>query len=50
MPDEPEKTSKQVEQDLADIEARSKALEEDLAQAEEKHPPKPDHASDGGVI
>ena len=50
MPDETEKTPKDVERELADIEERAKTLEEDLAQAEQKHPPKPDHANDGGVI
>jgi len=50
MPDEHEKTPKDVERELADIEEQAQALEEELAQAEAKHPPKPDHASDGGVI
>jgi hypothetical protein len=50
MPDEREKTPKDVERELADIEERSKTLEEELAQAEARRPPKPDHASDGGVI
>ena len=50
MPDKREKTPKDVERELADIEERAQTLEEDLARAEEKHPPKPDHANDGGVI
>lgn len=50
MPDEREKTPKDVERALADLDERAKTLEDDLERAEEKHPPKPDHANDGGVI
>ncbi len=50
MPDEHEKSPKEVERDLAAIEERAEALEKDLEKAEEKHHPKPDHANDGGVI
>ena len=50
MTDKREKTPKDLERDLADIVERAKALEDELAQAEQKHPPTPDHATDGGVI
>ena len=50
MPDEPARSPKDVERELADIEERAEALEKEIAKAEEKHRPKPDHASDGGVI
>ena len=50
MPQEPAKTPKDLERDLAEIDERAEALEKEIAQAEDKHPPKPDHASDGGVF
>ena len=50
MSDDQQKIPKDVEREFADIEERAKALEDELAQAEQKHPPKLDHASDGGVI
>ena len=50
MADDPDKTIKDVENALEDSRERAKELEKEIEEAEAKHPPKPDHADDGGVI
>ena len=45
-----EKTAKEVEDDLEALREQADALGEALDKAEDKHPAKPDHASDGGVF
>ena len=50
MDEQDPKSIKQAEQNLAKIEQYADALEKALARAEAKHPPKIDHAEDGGII
>jgi hypothetical protein len=45
-----DKTAKEVEDDLEALREQADALGEKLDKAEDKHPPKPDHADDGGVF
>ena len=45
-----DKSLKDAERELTELEARAKALEKRLDEAEAKHPPEIDHADEGGVI
>ena len=50
MTGDQDKSMKAVEQELEEIKERADKLEKEIQQAEAKHPPKIDHAEDGGVI
>lgn len=50
MTPEPDKSIKDVEDELTEVEERAKALEQRLAEAEVNHPSQIDHADDGGVF
>ncbi len=47
---ETNKMPKTVAEELEELETRTDKLEKEIEKAEQKHPPKIDHAEDGGVI